>query len=100
MRRWRKNNDNDLLKFEDLDESEEDEEVDRYRLPKRRPSFVGKFDDDDDEVDEGEGDDVDDAIATFDKLAPLVRAGEYKPKQSDPYTLHLLYQNLLHLGEL
>lgn len=97
MRRWRKDND-EILKFEDIDESEENDEVGRYRLPRRRPSFVSKFDDETD--DESDGDDVDDAIAMFDRLAPLVRAGEYKPKQSDPYTLHLLYQNLLHLGEL
>lgn len=100
MRRWRKDHEgeDELLTFDNLDEYyDEDDEEDEPR-PRRkvaapraiRTRFYGE-DHDDDEEDEG---------STFEDLEPLIRAGKYKPKKQDPYTAHILYQNLQALGEI
>jgi hypothetical protein len=92
MRRWRKQSQEDsVLTFDDL---EAEDEAPRAR---RRSIIHTRFDSDD------EGDDEDDEepeSSSFDRLAPLVRAGKYRPKQSDPYTVHILYQSLRDLGEI
>ena len=91
MRRWRRPG---LSEVEfDLDEEEEEveEEARRYIA---RPLRVTRFSDfDEDET-------IADDIARFDKIQGLIRAGKYKPKESDPYTAHVLYSSLKQLGEI
>jgi len=103
MRRWRKKkqeDDDDILTFDGLEEEDEDEEDEEEEKPRRRYAaprpirtrFYG------DEFDAEEKDEEDGP--TFEELEPLIRAGKYKPKQKDPYTAHILYQNLRALGEI
>lgn len=92
MRRWRKQtSDNSVLTYDDLEPEDE--------APRRRRSSIHTRFDEDDE-DEEEEEDGDDETSSFDRLAPLIRAGKYKPKQTDPYTVHILYQSLRDLGEI
>ncbi len=90
MRRWRRPI---LEEYDDEEEEdEEEEEVRRYIPP--RPLRVTRFSDFDDDDDVGEG------IARFDRIKGLIRAGTYKPKQSDPWMAHILSSNLKELGEI
>ena len=101
MRRWRKKkeDDDDVLKFDDLEVDEEEEEDEEEEKPRRRyapprPIRTRFYSDDyDDEESDEEG-------PTFEELEPMIRAGKYKPKASDPYTAHILYQSLRDLGEI
>ena len=102
MRRWRKKkkeeDDDDILNFEDLEEEEEEEDEEEEEKPRRRyapprPIRTRFFGDDFDEDEDDEG-------PTFEELEPKIRAGKYVPKQSDPYTAHILYQSLRDLGEI
>jgi len=36
----------------------------------------------------------------FDEIEPLIRAGKYRPKSSDPWNAHLLYNLLKESGEI
>jgi hypothetical protein len=97
---------------EDEDEDEEDDEYDEYE------------DDDDDDEDEDEDDDDDEPLSLrrprrpsfrpsrrfdFDdgdeeelseEMAAAIRAGEYKPRRSDPWSAHVLYNALKDIGKL
>ena len=94
MRRWRRPVLEELeFDIEDDDEEEEEEEeVRRYAPP--RPLRVTRF------SDFGDDDDAGDGITRFDQIKGLIRAGKYKPKQSDPWIAHILYSNLKELGEI
>jgi len=103
MRRWRKKgtDEDELLTFDGLveeevaDEEEEEEEVKpRRRYAPPRPIRT-RFDTVMPTYDE----DVD-SSSSFEDLESMIRAGEYKPKQKDPYTAHILYQALRDLGEI
>ena len=101
MRRWRKRSgdEEELLTFDGLigTDADDDEEEAEEKRPRRRYApprpirtrFHG-------EVDFGGEEDG----PTFDELEPMIRAGKYKPKQSDPYNAHLLYQALRDLGDI
>ena len=98
MRRWRR------PRYDDEDEEDEDVEVDeeeeeeekprRRYFPPPRPMRVTRF------SDFGEDEVEDEDLARFEKVAPLIRRGMYKPKPSDPWTVHVLYANLKELGEI
>ncbi len=100
MRRWRKRSgdDEELLTFEGLlgpevdDDDEDEEKRPRRKYAAPRPIRT-RFHGNDDYEDEPDG-------PTFDELEPMIRAGKYKPKQSDPWTAHLLYQALRDLGDI
>lgn len=97
MRRWRRRgNDEEVLTFDDMVEADDEERVPppRRRYAPPRP-FRTMFADED-----GIGDDDESEGPTFEDLEPMIRAGSYKPKQSDPWTAHVLYQSLLDLGEI
>lgn len=103
MRRWRKKKeeDDDVLKFDNLNYDEEEDEDDdeederpRRRYVPPRPIRTRFFSDNYDDANDGE------EGSTFEDLEPMIRAGKYKPKPSDPYTAHILYQNLVALGEI
>ena len=104
MRRWRKRkiSDGDILNF---DSESDSREKSKYSSPNRK--LLNIHDEDIEDVEEVEDDDEyddeydeDGNIAKFNRLEPLVRAGKYKPKSSDPYTVHLLYQSLIELGDI
>lgn len=100
MRRWRRDkeeDDDELLTFDELedgDEDEDDEEEEeagagrRYLRP--RPLRIARYDD----FEDGE------SGPTFEDLEAKIRAGKYKPKSKDPWTAHVLYENLKSLGEI
>ncbi len=94
MRRWRRPRYED----EDEEEGEEVEEEERPRrriIPPARPMRVTRFSDfglEDEESETG--------IQRFDKIEPMIRRGMYKPKTSDPWMAHVLYENLRALGEI
>jgi hypothetical protein len=91
MRRWRRPREEDL---DDLDlDDDEDEKVRRYLPP--RPLRITRFSDFEDEPEDDGG-----GIARFDKIKGLIRAGKYRPKPSDPWIAHILYNNLKALGEI
>jgi len=95
MRRWRKNN--EVLDFENMDSDSK---------PTRRSSISTSYDEEDeedeDEEDDGEDDDGDHDYSgpSFESLEPMVRAGKYKPKPEDPWTIHVLYQSLKDIGKI
>lgn len=93
MRRWRRPG---IVEeeFEDDEEEEDDDEEEEVRRYLPRPLRVTRFSDFGDE-DDGEVD-----IQRFNKIQGLIRAGKYKPKQSDPWIAHILYSNLKELGEI
>jgi len=95
MRRWRrrKEEDDDLEEY-DEDEEEEEDERPRRRYPPPRPLRVTRFHDLLDEDEEEDGG------PKFEDLEAGIRAGKYKPKPEDPWTAHILYQNLKELGEI
>lgn len=96
MRRWRRRRDDedDLVEYdEDEDEEEEEYERPRRRYPPPRPLRVTRFQDLPDEDEEDDG-------PKFEDLEAKIRAGEYRPKEKDPWTAHILYQNLKALGEI
>jgi len=66
----------------------------RRSYPAPRPLRVTRFDGLDDD------DDGDDDEESFELLEAKIRTGKYKPKKSDPWTAHILYQNLKALGEI
>lgn len=87
MRHWRKND--EVLTFDSMDEEEASSRASRrYAAPR---SFSGFGNDDEPEEDEEYEEDTE---SSHDALEPLVRAGKYKPKPSDPWTIHILYQAL------
>ena len=103
MRRWRKKKEDDdaILTFDGLEEGEEEEEEEdeeeeekprRRRYAPPRP-IKTRFHSDDEDEDGERG-------PTFDELEPKIRAGKYRPKKTDPWTAHLLYQSLRDLGEI
>jgi len=100
MRRWKKKkkqdeeDDDDLLSFDDMDDDEEEDESPRRRsyLPPR-PIRTYHHTEMDDDLDEEEG-------ATFEDLEPKIRAGKYKPKKSDPWNAHILYNLLKERGAI
>ena len=94
MRRWRRPGirEEEFDLDEDEDEEEEEEEVRRYIPP--RPLRVTRFSDFGDESEDDRN------IERFNKIQGLIRAGKYKPKQSDPWIAHILYSNLKELGEI
>lgn len=101
MRRWRKkseDDEDDVLTFDNIDDDEEDEKPRRrYKIPKSPIRTRFSSTDDDEDLEEGASEDED---GSFENLEPLIRAGKYKPKPSDHYTVHLLYQTLRDLGEI
>jgi hypothetical protein len=106
MKRWKRKSDDDdddddlILKDDDDDddEDEEDEEDEEERRPriKPRPLAVTRFSD----FEYDEDDDPDKDIKRFNQIEGLIRAGRYKPKQSDPWMAHILYANLKALDEI
>ncbi len=97
MRRWRRDkeeDDDELLTFDELEDGDEDEDeeeegaVRRYLRP--RPLRIARYDD---FATEESG-------PTFEDLEAKIRAGKYKPKRQDPWTAHVLYENLKSLGEI
>lgn len=97
MRRWRRRRDDedDLVEYDEDEDEEEEEEYERpkRRYPPPRPLRVTRFQDLPDEDEENDG-------PKFEELEAKIRAGEYKPKGEDPWTAHILYQNLKALGEI
>ena len=74
---------------EDDDGEEEEEDEDEY-LPRAKFSRrrIVRLDDDDEEEELSE------------EMAEAIRAGKYKPKRSDPWSAHTLYNVLKDLGEI
>jgi len=96
MRRWRrkKEDEDDLEEYEEDEDEDEEDERPKKRYPPPRPLRVTRFHDlfdEDEEEDEG---------PKFEDLEANIRAGKYKPKPEDPWTAHILYQNLKALGEI
>lgn len=108
MKKWRRpfdEDDDDGEGFSYLLDDDDDDDVGgdaggsskkrkrRRSYPAARPLRVTRFDglDDDDDDEEEEG---------FEELEAKIRQGKYKPKKSDPWTAHILYQNLKALGEI
>lgn len=83
MKRWKRRR----VEEEDEEGSDEEELEDELDL--------------DDGVDY-DFDEIEDHIPAkkWQKLESKIRAGKYKPKHSDPWTLHVLYNNLKDLGRL
>ena len=79
----------DEVEEEEGDEDEEEEE-EMIEARQRRPLFgssrIIRIDDDPEELSE--------------EMAAAIRAGEYKPKRSDPWSAHTLYNVLKDLGDL
>lgn len=94
MRKWRRPGLEEFEEGFDLDEEEEEEEEEVPHRYVARPLRVTRFSDFD--ADESPAD----GIARFDRIKGLIRAGKYKPKQSDPWMAHILYSNLKELGEI
>lgn len=84
MKRWRRR-----PREDDSDEEDDDEEQTVTSREVWRETF--SFDTDDDE----EFDEV-----RWAKLEKKVRAGRYRPRPSDPWGIHVLYNNLRDLGDL
>lgn len=97
MRRWRRPRYDEDDEEEELEEEEEEEEEKprRRKIPPARPMRVTRFSDFGLEEEESES-----QIERFDKIAPMIRRGMYKPKTSDPWIAHILYENLRALGEI
>jgi len=97
MRRFRRKkdeDDEDILTFDDLegeDEEEEEKPRRRRRYAQPRPMKVTRFSDYEEE---------DEEAPDHDDLGAKVRAGSYKPKRSDPWTIHVLYNLLVERGEI
>ena len=79
---------------DDDDESKKKKKKRRRSYPAPRPLRVTRFDGLDDD------DDYDDDEESFELLEAKIRTGKYKPKKTDPWTAHILYQNLKALGEI
>ena len=90
MRRWRRGQeeDDETIVFDDNGEAEDRHRPRSYARPLR--TIFGNDDDDEEEED----------APSFDDLEPEIRAGKYKPKPSDPWNAHILYQSLRDLGEI
>ena len=97
MRRWRRDkeeDDDELLTFDELEDGDEDEDEEeegagrRYLRP--RPLRIARYDDFE----------AEESGPTFEDLEAKIRAGKYKPKSQDPWTAHVLYENLKSLGEI
>jgi len=90
----KKDDEDDIFTFDGLTEDEDESEDDDEEKPSRRrrqyapprPMRVTRFSDYDSGDDEG---------PSHEELEEKVRGGKYKPKPSDPWTIHVLY-NLLH----
>ncbi len=85
MKKWKR-------RVAEDDEEEEEEEEAVEERPFLRRSVLGAFDFDDEEPRMSEG--------KWKQLEKKIRAGKYKPKASDPWTLHVLFDHLTVLGEL
>jgi putative alpha-1,2-mannosidase len=60
---------------------------------------------DEEDLEEDEDFDDFDEVSTmsevkWNELESKIRAGKYRPKHSDPWTLHVLYSNLRDLGKI
>jgi len=73
---------------------ERDSERDRERED-RRENLSARI-----STDEEEDYDYEGADDRFDEVERKIREGRYKPKKSDPYTVHLLYQFLKESGDI
>ena len=95
MRRFRRKkdeDDEDVLTFDDLEDEEEEERPRRRRrYAPPRPMKVTRFSDYEEE---------DEEAPDHDDLEAKVRAGSYKPKRSDPWTIHVLYNLLVESGKI
>lgn len=99
MRRWRKGKDDDeeVLTFDDLEDGEGDDEEEEDEKERPRHRYIPprqirtRFEYGSDDVDDG---------PTFEELEGKIRAGKYKPKQEDPWNAHVLYQTLKDLGDI
>ncbi len=99
MRRWKKkyeDEDDEVLTFDDLDGADDEDEEE---IPRRRsyspPRPIRTHYDFDESIEEDE-----DAGEKFDKIEPLIRSGKYKPKKSDPWNAHVLYNMLKEMGDI
>jgi hypothetical protein len=94
MRRWkRKGDEEDAITFDELEDfEEEDDEGEEGPSGRRyaRPLRIARYEDFE----------VENDGPTFEDLEDKIRSGKYKPKASDPWTAHILYQNLRSLGEI
>lgn len=77
---------------EDEEEEEEEDEEESWSPPlRRRPAFrrsrAFMYDDDEDEE-------------LSEEMAAAIRAGQYKPQKSDPWSAHLLYNVLKDTGKI
>lgn len=93
-RRGKKDDDDEVLTFDDMEDEEEEEERPRRRrrYAPPRPMKVTRFSDYEPEDEE--------EVPDHDELEAKVRAGGYKPKRSDPWTIHVLYNLLVERGEI
>ncbi len=94
MRRWRRPRYYEEDEDEEEEDEEEEEERPRRRIPPARPMRVTRF------SDFGLDEESETGIQRFDKIEPMIRRGMYKPKTSDPWMAHVLYENLRALGEI
>lgn len=96
MRRWRKDEGDEDILFEDLEDPEEviGRGRRRYLAPPRK--MITHYDLEDDIEDE----DTEETNGRFDEIEDRIRAGEYKPKKSDPWNAHVLYNLLKDMGEI
>lgn len=86
MKKWKRRNVDD----DDEDDDEDEEEEHRYVRPRRSFSSLTYLYDDEDEEEGGD--------ERWNELEKKIRAGKYKPRRSDPWTLHVLYNNLKELN--
>lgn len=98
MKRWKRaldDGDDDDLTFDDFDiDGDEGKSKRRSYLPPR--PIRTHFSQDDEDEDE----DAVDGQSRFDEIEAKIRAGSYKPKKSDPWNAHVLYDMLKSLGDI
>lgn len=88
MRKWKKTG----FEEEEFDGDYIEDEFDRYApIRRRKMSTMYDSDGDDDEDEDG---------PSFDDLEDDIRSGKYKPKPSDPWNAHLLFQFLKDTGKI
>ena len=83
MKKWKRR------VVEDDEEEEEEEEVEERPFLRRSVLSAFEFEDEPRMTEE-----------KWKRLEKKIRAGKYKPKESDPWTLHVLFEHLTVLGEL
>lgn len=84
MKKWKRR------VVEDDEEEEEEEEVEERPFLRRSVLNAFEFDEDEPRMTEDK----------WKRLEKKIRAGKYKPKESDPWTLHVLFEHLTVLGDL